>query len=659
MKRYFFLDRPESAAHAGPGDIVVTDFFDVAERARHFGAEAVDLAELIRGNEADLDATVGAWRAALDVSQQPSLYGVPFLASLRAEILWETLLPFARFAFAARAVIPDASAVLTDAASGGPKWAGLEFALSSSGARPEPLPGSNNLSDRVLPVSHKPVVYEDLAGLSGKLLQRHAAKLVFARAVASPATQAVLDLLRPARLKARPWVVYAHYRSLGYLFRELAARFRLVLWPWGLPSAKEGALLAVGGASCARYPLLANAERIVLRSPEGWSVNKLVAAALGEIERLASAPSPERPDILPSENHSKDSGIPTDRAPDSRVAGIPSGIAGAVEPVLRKYLPPLARRLFALKHVFDRYDPRCVVVPADSSLDYAPLVLAARAKGIPAVVIAHGLEGTTVVGDKRLASHCLVWSQPMAEALHYVREGTSSEILPTGSLYLESISRKKPPRRRSVLFLSYSVRYNTAFDSWWNAERYMEAVSWVLRQLRGKLDAVAIKLHGSEDFQWYESLSRRFGLDELGVSVVQQGYVFEVLEDAGVVVGPFSTGLAEAYALGSIPFCVNFSSGKLPPPFDGSSEAPVLSTKEELAEALQDWLEYRKWTDWTPRSWPRFAAFVGEPSGAARLSAEKIAGIVRSQGQGHSGAVLPVKAGPHQGERGPYERGQN
>lgn len=218
----------------------------------------------------------------------------------------------------------------------------------------------------------------------------------------------------------------------------------------------------------------------------------------------------------------------------------------------------------------------------------------------------------------------------MAESVSYVRKDGKPTLWATGFLYGESISRAVSPKRRSVLFLSYSTRFNTAWDSWMNPELYLELLAEVLPWLKGHAKIVGIKIHGSEDLEWYESLASRLGLGNSGVSLLQRGYVYDVLEDAGLVVGPFSTGLAEAYWLGSMPVCVNLTGGPLPPPFDGSTEVPVVQDASQLRAVLKSWLEGTEWSNWSPADWPKFAAFLGDPHRAAHRSAEAVTRIARA-----------------------------
>lgn len=604
--------------------MVVSESYDVIETARESGAEAVDLRELLRGSEDEVDFRVASWRTFLDVSKSPTIFGIPVLASLRSEITWELLIPYARARFAARRVAADAEEILTDVPRGCAREAGLLRGAREAGSS---LESCERLAGdcRSLPRSHGRVAYDDYGSLSAVDRLRHLSKLAAFRWAGSQAVRSVLEALRPG-LGARPKVAYGHSRTLGVLPFELARDFRLVLWPWGLPPFVRKTGFWKSGIACAPYPERASLDELLTRAPEDWDPERLaVECAAAACRFPAGSEGAEDP---PS--HRGPGKATKIEASGTPPVPLPAELESSVADLVRRYLPALARRALSASRVFERMRPSAAVVPSDTSLDFAPVVLAARTKGVPAIVVAHGIEGSRVPGDKRLADHCLVWSEAMAESVSYVRKDGKPTLWATGPLYGESISRAMPPSRRSVLFLSYSTRYNTAWDSWMNPELYFELLAEVLPWLKERAKIVGIKIHGSEDLEWYESLASRLGLGNGSVSLLQRGYVYEVLEDAGVVVGPFSTGLAEAYWLGSMPVCVNLTGGPLPPPFDGSTEVPIVEDASQLRAVLESWLEGRTWSNWSPSDWPKFAAFLGDPQRAARRSAEAVTRIARA-----------------------------
>jgi hypothetical protein len=593
LRRVFILCHPESIVHARPGDLVVTDVFDVCEAAAERGITFLDLRAVISGSEDYLDRTVITWRSFIDRLESPKASGVPVLGCLRGELIWEVLVPFARYAAATTVLAPSSEEIATDTHPGGTRRGAIEAVLGVGAVVELPrIPVAEAKTrefkkDPALPPSHGEVAFDPVP-LSSRSRGKALALATLGRSVSS---------VRTAR---RPSVIYGHYRTMGGIAIELGKRFDLILWPWALPRAKDVLILAAGGAVDIAVP------------PSDVAFGRCFPEV---------ANSPSRYEAL-EEAVSK--AIP----PGSFFIfelDVTDAIVRQIAKTAAKYSTSLATRLAAATDAVAGIGADCIVIPNDSSLDFAALARVGASYGLPIVVVAHGLEGSKVPGDKRLASVVFAWSERMAEDFERHLQDTGARIWVSGPPHLEQLERTKQPRRDSVLFLSYAVRHNTAWESWMDAERYLDLIARAIASLGNRLRVVGLKIHPSEDPAYYRSAMKRVGLN---VPLLYRGWVHENLEDAGVVVGPISTGLAEAYRLGSLPLCVNLSGGTLPPPCDGSTEIPIISESDSLEHLLSEWLDGRVWPKWTPADWPAFGEFIGSPEGADRRVAELVGKVI-------------------------------
>ncbi len=607
--RALLLLQPSSIAHVRPGDLVVTDSWILLQDALQGGVPTLDLRKLLGGKENLVDETVSSWRATVDSMASPKLADVPMLACMRAELLWGAFFPFVRYAVAATELLSAGYELVTDIPYTDPRYAGIAFATRSGEEHPVPwLPSSAGLGGayiQPLPESHGP------AGSTGHRRP--------------PSARARSALLRAssslvARLLERKGdvVVYGHYATLGHLHRELSHRFRLVLWPWGLPRRDDLLRLAARGV---RFPPVIDPTRALAELLPRQPSSSLATGRTADARRAQGRrDTPDGPELEERARSLLAEAVSPSTFLLSGSNATPS-LIGPISRVVARNLPEVCVRVLAARDAVAREGASAVVTPYDTSLDFAPLALYGSAAGIPVVVVAHGMEGSPVPGDKRLATHVLAWSEPMKAALAHTLARTSVEVTSCGPLHLGKLRRVRPPARDSVLFLSYAVRHNTAWDSWMDAEKYLELLARTLPAFTGRLRTVGLKIHPSEDPAHYASVLSRVGL---GIRLLSEGLVHDNLDDAGLVVGPFSTGLVEAYHLGSMPVCVNLSGGPLPPPCDGSTEIPVVADSDSLAAVLGDWLHGKKWAGWTPAHWPAFGSFVGEATDAERRAAVKI-----------------------------------
>lgn len=595
-RRALVLLHAESLIHARPGDLVVTDIEEVRRAALAQGVDCVDVREVISGDEDFIDRSVSEWRDRIDTLEEPEAGGVPLLGCLRGELVWEVLFPFARYATLAQKLASSVSEIATDASVSGVRRAAIEEVLGE--ARVASLPRipcpdgdvGQFKKDWLLPPTHKPVIYDAAAPTVKKRLREAVVEALLRASRTAAASRPRTDRV----------IVYGHYRTLGGLGRELGKICKLILWPWALPRTKDITALSLLGAETINPLPPERALRELFRE------TALFAAETPVIEEAVGEHIPDRSFQL------WDLDV---------TASLIRLIAGSVQ----KYAANLATRIAAARVAIDDRRAGCVVIPNDTSLDFAALARTAKKRGVPVVVVAHGLEASTVPGDKRLASDVLCWSPPMSEYLKVALKGTGAGVWITGPPHLSHLSRKLRPRRNAVLFLSYPIRHNTAWDSWMDAERYLRFVAAVLNVIGDKIEVVGVKIHPSEDPAYYRAVAQQSGLR---TRIIDRGWVHDNLADAGLVVGPISTGLAEAYYLGSMPVCVNLSGGPLPPPCDGSTEIPIVERPADLEELLSEWVDGRIWPEWTPKDWPAFGAFVGAPEDADKRGARIVEKLI-------------------------------
>ncbi|MER3453639.1 MAG: hypothetical protein C4318_00555 [Acidimicrobiia bacterium] len=595
LRRILILLHPESLIHAQPTDLVVTDTWEVLDTAISIGVPCLDLRELLVGKEDFLDETVIAWRCTIDRAHSPEMQGVPILASLRAEILWGALSPFARYAVATQLLAGQGYEIVTDLRHPDPRRVGIEAILGKDAVIE--LPGNLDAKsvsrdveqEPVLPASHGPVVV-DTTHIDVKRNVRECLFFSFGKVAT-----AIFDRLGK-NISARPVLVYGHYRTLGAIGYELGKRYRLILWPWAYPRTKDALSITARGSHSASLFQHRNLSAVA-RPPSIQQLDSAIQADLGE-----------RAFFLEGTN-------------------VTPWLSSSIARVVVKYWKPLSSRIAAAKTAILQLGAECVLIPNDTSIDFAPLSLVATGASVPVIVVAHGLEGSQVLGDKRLASDVFVWSLPMAKYIEKVlgRGGTKTWV--TGPPHLEGLARTRTPKRSAVLFLSYTVRHNTAWDSRLDAERYLCMLSEVLQKLGSRICPVGLKIHPSEHSDYYRWA---MGRARLKIPIRDRGWVYDNLDDASVVVGPISTGLAEAFHLGSMPVCVNLSGGKLPAPCDGSTEIPVVCDAASLTDILAKWLDRSVWPNWTPQAWPAFFEFVGVAKGASRRAADAVGQVLRS-----------------------------
>lgn len=555
MTKRCFLATSRDSLSAAEGTIY-TDSWDVIEAS---GGEARDLREVFGTEPEYVDAAASEWADWLSDLAAPSWHGIPLGPALRADLAWSALFPIARHVIAGALLAREGFEITIDLPAGTLVGDSVIAGAHSEGGRVEQVSGGRQLP---LPISHKPVEHE-----AGASLQRYRALRA-----ASP-----LISLKSRRQPSRTRIATVFYPSIEAVVDGLEPHASLALWPWALPPPRRAIELIAAGGICLDPNTPADAADL--------EACRIEMADVTEATTFEAA------------------GIDVSRV-------IRDHVVPKADDLLRYALYRTAAGVDALaKTATD-----AVLVPFDIGLSAAPLVLAAEHVGIPTILVQHGVESSSIPGDKRRASHLLVWSRPVAE--RYDRLPGAISVV--GAPMLEAVAGPPVAGRRRVLFLSYPVRHNMTCDSWMVSEQYVALLAKVVRELPAGVEVVGLKIHPSESPEHYRRVMGRVGL---AVPLLAEGTLPDVLEPADMVLGPVSTGLAEAWAAGRTPVCINLSGRPMSPPFNGLTEVPALSFADEIVALIRRWHA----SEWSlPHPAPYLEAEIGQIAGATDATVETI-----------------------------------
>lgn len=246
--------------------------------------------------------------------------------------------------------------------------------------------------------------------------------------------------------------------------------------------------------------------------------------------------------------------------------------------VIQKDFAFTARQTVILQAALDASPVDLVVVPFDLHTPERLLLLEARRRGIPSTLIPHGLPGLADPLVDTQADYLLVGGP--GQAALYSRKGISAErILETGHPMMDRAETRtgtRDPGAPRILLLSNMAP----------VKDYILVAVDVLKGFPGI--QVTIKLHpGDSEELFREALGGR--LDER-FRMIQKAALPKLLKEADLVIGPFSTAMIEAMAMGKPVLAVNLERAINVPPFDGKSGMRVYESKAELTDALERFL---------------------------------------------------------------------
>ncbi|RIK10029.1 MAG: hypothetical protein DCC49_04440 [Acidobacteria bacterium] len=573
MSSAFIATSVDSLGSVEKGDVVYTDYWDVIQAARSAGIECRDLREVFADEPERVDAAVMEWADWVTSLAEPTWRGAPLTPAIRVDLTWRVFFPLARHAIAACTLAESGSPITIDLPSGTLIGDAVLAGARDAGGKVSQLASGKSLP---LPASHAPVTPE-----IGASLQRYRALRLISPLIS------LRSRIAGRGLDGRPRIAISYYTSLVPILHRLAERAWFALWPWALPPPAQAGMMLSDGGSCLDPSTPADAV-------------DLEEARSTFVEILGGA--------------------------DFDASGI------EVSEIFRRHTSAVAGELLryslyrtaAAHSSLGSTRPDAVLVPFDVGLSAAPLVAAANELGIPTILVQHGAEGSLIPGDKRLASDVLVWSGQIADHYRSMPEyGDPSKFRATGAAMLEPLTGLRPTagregERDGVLFLSHPTLHNTACDSWMASENYLAAIAEVVRNLPEGMRVSGLKIHPSESHEHYRQVAEAVGLH---VPLITDGRIPDVLDGVQLVAGPESTGLLEAWQAGRAPVCANLGGIPMAPPFDGSTEIPVVPSVTVLTDLLRRWHE-GKWSFADPA--PNLECEIGNVAGSIDETVEAI-----------------------------------
>lgn len=573
MTSAFIATSPDSLNSVGRGDVVYTDYWDVMQAANAAGIECRDLREVFADEPERVDAAVMEWADWVTALGEPAWRGASLTPAIRSDLTWRVFFPMARHVIAAYTLAESGSPITIDLPSGNLIGDAVLAGARDAGGKVSQLSSGKPLA---LPASHRPVTPE-----IGASLQRYRALRLVSPLIS------LRSRIAGKGLEGRPRIAISYYTSLVPILHRLAERAWFALWPWALPPPTQAAMMLSDGGSCLDPSTPADGVDLD-------EARATFGARLGEADFDASGIDVS--EIL--KHHT----------------------SAAANELLRYSL----YRTAAAHASLSSSRPDAVLVPFDVGLSAAPLVTAANELGIPTILVQHGAEGSLIPGDKRLASDVLVWSNQIATRYGSMAEyGAPSKFRATGAAMLEPLTDLRPTAahrdtRYGVLFLSHPTLHNTACDSWSASENYLTAIAQVVKNLPKGVLIGGLKIHPSESYEHYRKVADAVGLE---IPLITEGRIPNVLDGIQLVAGPESTGLLEAWQAGRTPVCINFTGIPMAPPFDGSTEIPVVPSAEVLADLIARW-HADKWSFADPA--PDLGREVGNVEGSIDETVEAI-----------------------------------
>lgn len=239
---------------------------------------------------------------------------------------------------------------------------------------------------------------------------------------------------------------------------------------------------------------------------------------------------------------------------------------------------------------------KALLVPFDGPPEVRLMMRVAQASGIPVFGLNDGFKGDDFSFEGMSTDYAMAWSKSIADN-HY-RRHASGKAQTTGNPRSDI---PRPPRVRATstreigrilvgTFTFSPVDLNCRRS---DPEAFMAAVlDGILASETARRAEIVIKLHPADRVDHYLSTISRFG--DLRISIVDQGDITEMFDDADLHVTTYSTSLLEAVArdLPVIYYRVNHQ--RLHAPFTGDSllEKRTADSPQELTRLLNQPLIY-------------------------------------------------------------------
>jgi hypothetical protein len=241
----------------------------------------------------------------------------------------------------------------------------------------------------------------------------------------------------------------------------------------------------------------------------------------------------------------------------------------------------------AARHVLDAYRPRVIVAFHLYWYRLAPIVLAARVRGVPVLYVQHGVYLAQDECIRPLPyDQYFVFGQAAADTLS--AKPLAGPVIPVGHCLYDDLSkvpaRSAPgPRSRKVLVATQpdETRVSDVRSSRW----WLRGVAEACHQLGARL---IIKLHPREtDSSHYEALRSRWP-DAVAVVKHSEASLPALLADADVLVTRDSTVVFEGNLLGVPVITVNLTGQRDRFPFAADGGAIGVYDYESILPVLAD-----------------------------------------------------------------------
>jgi hypothetical protein len=239
-----------------------------------------------------------------------------------------------------------------------------------------------------------------------------------------------------------------------------------------------------------------------------------------------------------------------------------------------------------LRKAFSSKRMKLVVLPFDSPPIARAVVQAARDTDLPVLVVQHGFHADPNNPDKKLADALAVWAEEDARLL---REQTTALVERTGNP--GAVTPTTPnegqasPRAaaRTIVLVQYPSRLSARYDKRVGVQ-HVDTALWALATARPG-SAVTIRPHpaDTEPGIFARSAAR---YPDLKVSVDIDRSIGDLISQSDLCIGAVSTAALEAAAAGVPVIFLNRTRIRAPWPFDGSTDVPVATSAEELADLI-------------------------------------------------------------------------
>jgi hypothetical protein len=237
----------------------------------------------------------------------------------------------------------------------------------------------------------------------------------------------------------------------------------------------------------------------------------------------------------------------------------------------------------AASHTLGSRRIRVCVLPFDSPPEARTMAEAARAQGVPTVVVQHGgVHPEVLQSDRTFADAVAVWSADDARRLEGRAHG---RLVVTGNPGAVLASPPPPGRRpeRTIVLVESATRLSTIADVRMPLQHLDVALS-ALEAVRPGTEVV-VRPHPSE--RAVAAIERVAGRHPGVRATVRQGGAIEpMLGGSDLCVGAISTATLQAGARGCRVVMLNVAPRRPPWPLDGQTDVAYATSVEELEKAI-------------------------------------------------------------------------